>query len=140
MAQELGRALVIKRDSGGGSYVFVCGFRTPSFQINNNLVDVSVPDCDDPLQVVLESMAFGIQTMQFSGSGLFDSDEVGQAVADDCLNQVDDQNYQVIVPGWKTFTGIWIVESINWNGSVEGNLEFEATFRAKPPQTVTTSA
>lgn len=131
MAQQTGRTLLIKKGDGASPEVFttVCGFLARSFTINNNLVDVSVPDCITPDNPVVQTMVYGVQALGFNGTGLFDNDAVGKAVANAARSQTT-SNYQIIVPGWGTFQGAFIVETFNFSGDRDGNMEFEATFRA----------
>jgi TP901-1 family phage major tail protein len=138
MAQQTGRGLLIKKGDGGTVEVFttVCGLLARSFSVNNNTVDVTVPDCIVPTGRVIESMVYGVQSLQFSGSGLFDNDIVGKAVSNAALNQTL-SNYQIIVPGWGTFQGSFIIESLSFSGDKEGNLEFEATWRLSGAVTFT---
>lgn len=130
MSQQTGRLLLIKRGDGAGSEQFVtaCGFKARTFNINNNMVDVTVPDCVTPSNKVNEALVYGIQSMQFSGSGFFDNDAVGKAIAAAAVNQTSG-NYQVVVPGWGTFEGAFLIEGFQFSGAEEGNMEFEATFR-----------
>ena len=138
MAQQTGRTLLIKKGDGASPEVFttVCGFLARSFTINNNLVDVSVPDCITPDNPVVQTMVYGVQALGFNGTGLFDNDAVGKAVANAARSQTT-SNYQIIVPGWGTFQGAFIVETFNFSGDRDGNMEFEATFRANGTITFT---
>lgn len=136
MAQKSGRELLIKIGNGAASETFttVCGFDARSFVINNNFVDATTPSCNIPSGIVEESGVYGVQSMVFSGSGKFDNDSAGIALADAALLQskTGDNasiNFQVIVPGWKTFTGPFLIESFNLSGAKEGNADFEASFR-----------
>ncbi len=130
MAQQVGRSLLIKRGDGASPEQFttVCGFKARTFQINNNIVDVSVPDCVTPSGKVPEASVYGVQGLQFSGSGFFDNDAVGLAIAAAAFNQTAG-NYQVIVPGVGTYAGSFLIENFQWSGEMQGNMEFEATFR-----------
>lgn len=130
MTQQTGRLLLIKRGNGGSPEQFttVCGFLARTFAINNNMVDVTTPDCVTPSNKVKEALEYGIQSIQFNGSGKFDNDTVGKAVAADAFNQVK-TNYQVIVPGWGDFIGQFLVENFQFSGEAEGNLDFDSTFR-----------
>lgn len=138
MSQQSGRELLIKMGNGATPEVFstVCGFDARSFVINNNFVDATVPECDTPEGIVNESGAYGVQSMTFSGSGKFDNDTAGITLANAARQQVA-ANYQVIVPGWGTFLGPFFIESMNLAGAKEGNMDFEASFRANGALTFT---
>jgi predicted secreted protein len=131
MAQYSGRELLIKRGDGAGPEVFtaLCGLDARSFTVNNNLVDVSVPDCITPGGKVWQSMAYGIQSLAFTGSGIFSNDAQNVSLFADVFNQTA-RNYQVIVPGIGTFQGAFHVENIGFSGAKEGNEEYELSFRS----------
>ncbi|WP_119270857.1 phage tail tube protein [Taklimakanibacter deserti] len=138
MSQQTGRLLLIKRGDGGGPEQFTtaCGFLARTFAINNNMVDTTTPDCVTPSNKVKESLVYGIQSLQFSGGGKFDNDAVGKAIAAAAFNQTSG-NYQVVVPGWGTFEGAFLVENFSFSGEAEGNMDFEATFRLTGAATFT---
>lgn len=127
--QHNARELVIKRESDEtpGTYEFVCGIRTRTFQISNAQVDTTVPSCANPANPIVATAAPGRQTISFSGDGLFDSDAVGIKVADDArLQRIP--NYQIIVPGYGTFTGPFMVGDYEAGGEMEGKMTFSASW------------
>ena len=126
MAQQQGKELVIKRWNGT-SFVFVCGVRTRSMTISNAQIDTTVPDCDDPSQPLVNTSVPGRQTITFSGDGLFDNADVGKAVADDArLQSLTD--YQIIVPGYGTFEGEFMISDFEFGGEMEDQMTFSATW------------
>lgn len=129
MSQQTGRLLLIKRATGTpGQYTTVCGFLARSLAINNNMVETTVPKCATPEDKVSASLVYGVQSMQFQGSGKYDNDAIGKQVAGDAFNQVTAE-YQVIVPGLGAFVGSFLIESYTFSGEGEGNMDFECTFR-----------
>lgn len=136
MAQQIGRGLLIKRGDGATPEVFttLCGLLARSFSINNNMVDTTVPDCITPTGKVTESMAYGVQSIQFTGSGLFDNDAAGIAFLNAVRNQTVG-NWQIVVPGWGTFQGPFVIEGTTISGDKEGPEEFTGTWRASPTTT-----
>jgi len=130
--QKKGRALIIKRRTSTGPdvYTTVCGMKARSVTINNNPVDVSVPDCVAPEGVVYAAQAAGVQAWQFTGSGLYDDDANWAAVINDVATQVFDTYYQIVIPGIGTVTGPFCVDGLSFSGSEQGNMEFEGTWRS----------
>ena len=128
MAQQQGRELVIKRESDTpGTFVFVCGIRTRSMSISNAQIDTTVPSCTNPGGPIVATAQPGRQTINFSGDGLFDSAEVGVQVADDArLQRVT--NYQIIIPGYGTYEGPFMVGDFEFSGEMEDPLGFSATW------------
>ena len=138
MAQQTGRLLLIKKEDtpASGTFTSVCGFRARSFNLSTNEIDTTVPDCADPGAVVQKTSVPGIADRTFSGSGLFDNDAVGKAVADAArLGSV--LNYQVVVPGYGTFEGPYIITDFEFSGDMEGNMDFSATFKPSGALTFT---
>lgn len=129
MAQQIGRLLAIKMGDGADpeSFTYVCGFKARTFKLSANSVDTTVPDCNDPGAAVQKTSVAGIVDREFSGSGMFDSDAIGIAVAD-AARLAEVHNYEVIVPGWGTFDGPYIITAFEFTGAAEGNMEFSATF------------
>ena len=138
MAQQTGRLLLIKKEDtpSSGTFTSVCGFRARSFSMSTNEVDTTVPDCSDPGGVVQKTSVPGIADRTFTGSGLFDNDAVGKAVAD-AARLATALNYQVIVPGYGTFEGPYIITDFEWSGDMEGSLEFSATWKPSGALTFT---
>lgn len=130
MAQQKGRELLIKRGDGAVAEVFssVCGIDARSITINNNLVDATVPDCAVPGGVVAEYQQYGVQSIGFTGSGIWTSSAAEKAVGADVIAQTA-HNYQVIIPGFGTFQGETIIESLQLSGGKEGSESFDATWR-----------
>jgi predicted secreted protein len=130
MAQQNARELVIKRGAsadGTGTITFVCGIRTRSFSMSNATIDNTVPDCDDPSLPIVATAKPGRQTIEFSGDGLFDNDAVSILVADDARLQREPP-YTVIVPGYGTWVGPFMVSNFVWSGDMEEQLAFSATW------------
>jgi TP901-1 family phage major tail protein len=127
MSQQNARELVIKRGDGAGPevFTFVCGMQTRTFTMSNASIDTTVPNCSDPSLPIVATARPGRQTLEFSGDGLFDNAAVGKAVADDARNQ-SETNYEIIVPGYGTFSGPFFIADFNWSGSMEDPLKFSA--------------
>lgn len=128
MAQQNGRELVIKRETAvAGTFAFVCGIRTRSLSISNAQIDTTVPNCSNPAAPIVATAKPGRQTISFSGDGLFDNAAVGNSVADDArLQRIT--NYQVIVPGYGTYEGPFMVGDFEFSGEMEDPLGFSATW------------
>ena len=129
MSQQNGRELVIKRGDGASpeNFDFVCGIRTRSMPISNAQIDTTVPDCEDPSLPIVATAQPGRQTLSFTGDGLFDNAQIGKDVADDArLQRIT--NYQIVVPGYGTFEGPFMVGDFEFSGEMEDPLAFSATW------------
>lgn len=131
MAKQNARELVIKRSAvanGTGTREFVCGIRTRSWSIANDTVDSTIPNCEDPSLPIVATAEPGIQTLEFSGDGLFENDAVQKLVVDDARLQRLPV-YEVIVPGYGSWVGPMGVFEYSFNGDMNEKLGFSATWR-----------
>lgn len=136
MAQHKGRTLLIQIGDGESPEVFsnLCGLKTRSFNLSANEVDTTIPDCENPENAVQKTSEPGIVNRTFSGSGTF----VSSAMSTILMGHVNDGevfNAKVIVPGLGTYSGSWMVSDFTFEGEMEGNLQFNATFAAAGPLT-----
>lgn len=138
MTQQKGRELLIKIGDGGDPETFtnLAGVRTRTFNLGVNEVDTTVPDKDNPGNVVQRTVTSGIRTQSFSGDGLFDTDTETTAVVNAAINGTP-INCQVFVPGVGTFEGPFIISNFEFSGEMEENLSFSGTWSAAGALTFT---
>ncbi|MBL4757481.1 MAG: phage tail protein [Rhizobiales bacterium] len=133
MARQPGIDLLIKRGNADGppeTFSAVAGLKDRQFNMNTNEVDTTAQDVTAPQgQPVQKTSSPGIQTRQFSGSGNFEDDAAGKAIAGDARTGTVD-NYQVIVPGFGTFEGPMYWTDFSFDGPLEGDMEFSGTLVA----------
>ena len=134
MPQQIGRLLLIKIGNGADPEVFasLCGVKTRSFNLSANEVDTTIPDCDNPENTPQKTSVPGIVSRTFNGSGAFVSGGT-QAILMAHVNAGTVFNAEVVVPGLGSYTGSWMVSDFEFNGEMEGNMEFTATFTAAGP-------
>lgn len=131
MAQHKGRTLLIQIGDGGSPEVFtnLCGLKTRSFNLSANEVDTTIPDCTNPENAVQKTSEPGILNRTFSGSGTFVSSAMSTILMGH-VNAAGVFNAKVVVPGLGTYSGSWMVSDFTFEGEMEGNLQFNATFTA----------
>ncbi|HEV7305210.1 phage tail tube protein [Ensifer sp.] len=136
--QQLGRLLLIKVGDGGSPEVFsnLCGIKTRSFNLSANEIDTTIPSCTNPGGPVQKTSRPGISNRTFTGSGNFVKSAVSTAFLTHVRNS-EAFNAQVVVPGDGTYEGSWMVTDFSFDGDVEPNLEFSATFVAADVLTFT---
>ncbi|AMM84250.1 phage tail tube protein [Martelella sp. AD-3] len=118
----LGRELIIKRKNDATEeFDIVCVVEQRSLNINNEEVDTTKPDCDNPGGVLRYSSIGGVQSVRWSGSGAYVSSVTQALVLDDVLNQRKAE-YQVTVPSVGTFEGLMTMLSANFQGDKTGEL------------------
>ena len=117
----LGRELIIKRKSSSEAFGIVCVVEQRSLNINNEEVDTTKPDCENPGGVLKYSSIGGVQSVRWSGSGAYVSSATQALVLQDILGQTKSE-YQVTVPSVGTFEGPMTMLSANFQGDKSGEL------------------
>ena len=128
MAQYAGRLVLLNIGDGGTpTEIFsnLCGLTTRSFVINNNVVDVSTPDCTTPSNPVAYAGDYGIQQFSISGEGRYTDKADHTVLANAAVNQ-SKPNMQIVVPGWGRFEGQALIESYEISGEMQGDASFTA--------------
>lgn len=130
MSQQNARELVIARGNEDGppeTFTFLCGIRTRSFNVGNNQVDTTIPDCDVPSNPIVNTAEPGRQTITFNGQGLIVTNTQGKAFLEDSrLQRI--KNYRVTVPGWGTWEGPFMVGDLELSGEMEEKVAFSASW------------
>ena len=117
----LGRELIIKRKNDSEAFDIVCVVEQRSLNINNEEVDTTKPDCENPGGVLKYSSIGGVQSVRWSGSGAYVSSETQALVLQDILGQTKSE-YQVTVPSVGTFEGPMTMLSANFQGDKSAEL------------------
>ncbi|WP_176086950.1 phage tail tube protein [Martelella sp. HB161492] len=117
----LGRELIIKRKNADDEFDIVCVVEQRSLNINNEEVDTTRPDCDNPGGVLKYSSIGGVQSVRWSGSGAYVSSATQALVLQDILGQTLAE-YQVTVPSVGTFEGPMRILSANFQGDKSGEM------------------
>lgn len=143
MARPLARDLLVKRPdpSNAGQFLNACGIVTKNLNINNNPITEEVlADCQDPSAGAVQISAHGAQSVTFSGSGIFEDDASGSALADAAANQTVLTGWKVVVPNWGEYLGDWIISDFGFDGGITGSLNFNVSFSQATPATFTANA
>ena len=124
-----GRELIIKITDGTTGFNTVCVTEARSLTINNNVIDISKPDCANPANKLQYEGMYGMQRIAFQGDGAFVNNAAKLRVMNNARTQVIEA-YQVVIPGWGTFEGDALLETTGFSGEKEGEMQasFTATF------------
>lgn len=123
---NLGRALTLGVTDGAGGFEGVCVTNNRSLTINNNMIDLTKPDCVNPSDKLKYEADYGVQRVSFQLDGRFVNQAAQKRVLGNAFNQVTEA-YQVTVPGLGTFTGDALVENATYSGEMEGELQASGT-------------
>lgn len=127
--EQLGRLLLIRRNTlqdGTGTDQNVCGLQDRSFSMATNKVERIKADCDNPEQALVKTVSPGVQTLQFTGTAIFEANARMKAVLDDARLQRS-WSYTVVWPGYGSWTGPFLVD-VTGNGPLEGDLTAQMTW------------
>jgi TP901-1 family phage major tail protein len=127
MAAQKGKDLLVKLDDGAGAFVTVAGLRTRHIALNAETVDVTNAESAGRWRELLGGA--GVRRAAIAGSGVF-KDEASDARIRQIFFDGDVRPFQVIVPGFGTLEGPFQVTSLEYRGSHDGEVTFDATFES----------
>ncbi|WP_310619685.1 phage tail tube protein [Flexibacterium corallicola] len=136
MAEQQGRILLLKIKSDGGSYDQVCGIKSRSLSVSNNMSDTTTADKDDASKKLSSSSIYGIQSVALSGSGISQSDDVLKTLNEAALGPSALET-QVVVPGIGTYEGSALIETFEFTGELEEALGFSISLKMSGEVTFT---
>ncbi len=123
MAAQNGKDLLIKLDmTGTGTFETIAGLRAQRISFNAESVDVTSLESQGGWRELLGGA--GVKSAAISGSGVFKdatTDERARAVFFN--SEVPD--FQVIVPGFGTIEGAFMITQIEYAGSHNGEATYE---------------
>ena len=133
MTAQRGKDLLIKLDQqGNGTYETVAGLRAARIAFNAETVDVTHADSVGRWRELLAGG--GIQRASVSGSGIFKD-----ATSDEALRSVffsgTIASVALVIPGFGTVTGDFQVTALEYGGSHDGEVTFEAALESAGPLT-----
>jgi len=130
MTKQKGREMLLAISDGAAGFDVIAGITAKTLSINNNLVDVSTPNAAAPGDIIVSESQTGIRTFAVSGDIIFETTvEAGKVEATSRANPPSDQ-FQVTIPGYGTYTAVWMVESFEWSGEQEGAVQATISLKA----------
>jgi TP901-1 family phage major tail protein len=123
MAAQSGKDLLLKVDmNGGGLFETVAGLRATRISFNAESIDVTSLESQGGWRELLAGA--GVKSAAISGSGVFKdaaTDERARQIFFDGLTP----EFQVIIPGFGTVEGAFLISSIEYAGSHNGEATYE---------------
>lgn len=120
MSAFLGRNLLLKVDDGGG-FVTVAGLRTKSIRLNARTVDITDSGSNGWTELLPDA---GIRTVSVSGSGVFRDADSDARIRAAFFAQTP-LDAQLIIPDFGTIEGPFLVSSLTYGGTFNGEATFE---------------
>lgn len=135
MAAQPGKELLIKLDMTGiGQFETIAGLRATRISFNAESIDVTSLDSEGGWRELLGGS--GVKSAAISGSGVFrdaSTDERARAVFFDS----ETPDFQVIVPDFGIIEGPFLITSIEYSGSFNGEATYELSMASAGALTFT---
>jgi TP901-1 family phage major tail protein len=128
MAAQKGSSLLVKIGDGGSPEAFttVGGLRSTSISLNDEAVDVTTMDSSNQRELLANG---GIQTISISGSGVF-TDAASETTLRGKFGTSTFSNFQIIIPDFGTYTGAFMVASLEYSGEYNGEVTYSVTLES----------
>ncbi|MEJ2001077.1 MAG: phage major tail protein, TP901-1 family [Maritimibacter sp.] len=123
MVAQNGKDLLIKLDmDGAGTFETIAGLRATRISFNAESVDVTSLESAGGWRELLAGA--GVKSAQISGSGVF-KDEATDERARQLFFDGTIPDFQVIVPGFGIIQGAFLITSLDYAGSYDGEASYE---------------
>ena len=123
MVAQSGKDLLIKVDlTGDGNFGTVAGLRATRVSFNAESVDVTSLESQGGWRELLAGA--GVKSAAISGSGVF-KDDASDARARQIFFDSEVPDFQIIVPDFGTIEGPFMITSIEYAGTYNGEANYE---------------
>ena len=128
MAAQKGSALLMKIGNAASPEVFttIGGMRSTSLTMNDEMVDVTNKDSTNARTILAQG---GVNSISVSGSGVF-TDSASETTLKGKFNVSALTNYQFLVPDFGTFTGAFMLTTLEYGGEYNGEVTYSFTFES----------
>ena len=128
MAAQKGKALLMKIGNGASPEVFttIGGMRSNTLTMNDEMVDITNKDSDGARTILAQG---GVNSITIAGSGVF-TDSASETTLKGKFNVSALTNYQFLVPDFGTFTGAFMLTSLEYAGEYNGEVTYSFTFES----------
>ena len=125
---QKGSALLMKIGDAASPEVFttIGGMRSTSLTMNDEMVDVTNKDSTNARTILAQG---GVNSISVSGSGVF-TDSASEATLKGKFNVSALTNYQFLVPDFGTFTGTFMLTTLEYGGEYNGEVTYSFTFES----------
>jgi TP901-1 family phage major tail protein len=123
MTAQSGKDLLLKVDmNGGGQFETAAGLRATRISFNAESVDVTSLESQGGWRELLGGA--GVKSAAISGSGVFKDDATDER-ARQIFFDGETPDFQVIIPDFGTIEGPFLITSIEYSGSYNGEATYE---------------
>jgi TP901-1 family phage major tail protein len=128
MAAQKGSELLMKIGDGASPEAFttIGGMRTTSLTMNDEMVDITNKDSGRARTLLAQG---GVNSITVAGSGVF-TDSASETTLKGKFDISAFTNYQFIVPDFGTFTGAFMLSTLEYGGEHNGEVTYSFTFES----------
>ena len=128
MAAQKGKAVLIKHGDGASSEAFttIGGLRSSTIMLNDETVDITNKDSSNVRELLGGA---GISSLTISGSGVF-TDSATEVTLRAELGASAFNNYQFVIPALGTYTGAFMLTTLEYAGEYNGEATYSCTFES----------
>lgn len=135
MTAQSGKDLLLKVDmNGGGQFETAAGLRATRISFNAESVDVTSLESQGGWRELLGGA--GVKSASISGSGVFKDDATDER-ARQIFFDGETPEFQVIIPDFGTIEGAFLITSIEYSGSYNGEATYEISLASAGALTFT---
>lgn len=129
MAEQCAGGIVVsfKDDAGSPAYQVVAGLRSRSIAFNRETVDVTNANSTGVWRSLLDGC--GVRSATISGDGVFADDAGAEAIRDAAFER-ETRDAKILIPGFGTFEGPFIVSQFNTGGEYNGAVTLSMTLES----------
>ena len=128
MVAQKGKDLLLKLDpDGSGIFVTIAGLRTKRLAFNSETVDVTNADSAGRWRELLAGA--GVQRASVSGSGIF-KDQASDVLLRERFFEGAISAWQLAIPNFGVIEGPFQITALEYAGSHDGEITFEAALES----------
>lgn len=131
MAKRNGRLMLIRIHDGvtalPNGFEVLCGLTAKTLTINNEEIDVTSADCDNPGNKLWTEVLNGVSRVSVSGSGFSKKDNAEAVLASIAMSTVPEARLRIFVPNIGVFEAQFFVSSSEFGGEQSGGVTFSLT-------------
>ena len=124
MAAQNGRDMLVKIKTESGDFITLAGLRTKAFRLNAQTVDITHSGSAQGWKELLPGA--GVKSAEISGAGVF-RDTASDALARTAFFEQSVESYQFIIPDFGIVDGPFLLTSLSYAGSYQGEANYELT-------------
>ena len=114
MAKKVGRAFLLKNSDGAGGFNAFAGITGKSLTINNERIDATTPDKDNPEGELWTETLDGTKSVSVSGDGKLVKDSPESRAVAQAMSVGATDEFEVVVPNVGTFAGVFAITSLEF--------------------------